>query len=257
MNLYFDQTKAEGYTSKSQIARVLTERWVSENSYCPSCGSLALNTFPNNQPVADLYCNGCSEQFELKSRSGDKIGKKAPDSAYEKMIERIQSAENPNFFFLTYDKTELMVSNFLVIPNFYFTPDIIEKRKPLKKTARRSGWVGCDILLTKIPETGKVYIVKNKEILPKNEVQQKWHKTSFLEKQKLDQRDWLIDVLNSVEQIQSEYFTLKQVYSFEKFLSRKYPKNNNVRAKIRQKLQVLRDQGVIEFVKRGVYRKLG
>ncbi|AQQ08349.1 Type-2 restriction enzyme DpnI [Sedimentisphaera cyanobacteriorum] len=256
MNLYFDQTKAEGYRSKSQVARVLTEHWAKKNCYCPSCGNLALNSFPNNQPVADLYCKRCSEQFELKSRSGERVGKKAPDSAYKKMIERIVSSENPNFFFLTYDKTEWMVSNFLVIPNFYFTPDIIEKRKPLAKNAKRSGWVGCDILLNKIPESGKVYIVRNKEIQPKAEVLREWNKTSFLENSKLDQREWLIDVLKIVEQIQSEYFTLAQIYSFERSLSSKYPNNNNVRAKIRQKLQVLRDKGVIEFVRRGVYRKL-
>ena len=38
MNLNFNIDLAEGYKSNSQIARVLTENWVKENSYCPNCG---------------------------------------------------------------------------------------------------------------------------------------------------------------------------------------------------------------------------
>lgn len=34
-----------------------------------------------------------------------------------------------------------------------------------------------------------------------------------------------------------------------------YPGNNNVRPKIRQQLQVLRDRGWLEFNGRGVYRR--
>ncbi|MFB9162850.1 DpnI domain-containing protein [Psychrobacter pacificensis] len=35
MNLYFDQRLAKNYHSKSQIIRVLSETWVTENGYCP------------------------------------------------------------------------------------------------------------------------------------------------------------------------------------------------------------------------------
>jgi type II restriction enzyme len=51
-------------------------------------------------------------------------------------------------------------------------------------------------------------------------------------------------------------FTLENVYSFEKELSDKHPKNRNVRPKIRQQLQLLRDLGLVEFVTPGVYRRL-
>jgi type II restriction enzyme len=34
----------------------------------------------------------------------------------------------------------------------------------------------------------------------------------------------------------------------------KHPSNNNVKAKIRQQLQFLRDKGVLDFVGRGQYR---
>ena len=55
MNLSFNIKLAEGYQSNSQIARILTENWVLNNSYCPSCGYLPLNEFENNRPVADFY----------------------------------------------------------------------------------------------------------------------------------------------------------------------------------------------------------
>lgn len=107
MNLSFNLKLAEGYQSNSQIARVLTENWVLDNSYCPSCGDLPLNEFENNRPVADFYCKKCSEEFELKSKGG-KLTNTITDGAYSTMIERISSENNPNFFFLTYSKIGLL-----------------------------------------------------------------------------------------------------------------------------------------------------
>ncbi|TIV75524.1 MAG: restriction endonuclease, partial [Mesorhizobium sp.] len=49
-------------------------------------------------------------------------------------------------------------------------------------------------------------------------------------------------------------FDIEQVYSFERRLSALYPHNRNVRPKIRQQLQVLRDSGYLDFVSRGRYR---
>lgn len=160
MNLTFDTYKATNYTSNSQIARVLTEDWVKTNSYCPNCGENHLNKFENNKPVADFYCNSCSEQFELKSKNEIKVGNKIVDGAYSTMIDRINSDENPNFFFLTYDKVKWEVNNFLIIPKHYFISDIIEKRKPLMPNARRAGWVGCNIDLTRVPESGRIFLLK-------------------------------------------------------------------------------------------------
>ncbi len=113
MRLKFNLQKAEGYKSKSQIARVLTESWVKSNVYCPNCGQDYLNDFANNRPVADFFCNNCQEQFELKSKKGDS-GKKIVDGAYQSMIERISSDNNPNFFFLNYDAEAYDVKNFLI-----------------------------------------------------------------------------------------------------------------------------------------------
>lgn len=51
-------------------------------------------------------------------------------------------------------------------------------------------------------------------------------------------------------------FTLSNVYAFENELAQKHPNNRNIRAKIRQQLQLLRDQGLVEFVSPRVYRYL-
>jgi hypothetical protein len=54
--------------------------------------------------------------------------------------------------------------------------------------------------------------------------------------------------------IERRTFSLEDVYAFEEELRAAYPGNRHVRAKIRQKLQVLRDKGFLEFVGRGQYR---
>ena len=60
--------------------------------------------------------------------------------------------------------------------------------------------------------------------------------------------------MKCVEAIGRESFTLDDAYGFEPRLARLYPGNNNVRPKIRQQLQVLRDRGWLEFLGRGRYR---
>lgn len=255
MDLKLDINISNQYRSKAQIARVLTENWVRINGYCPNCGS-ELIEFENNRPVADFLCNNCREEFELKSKKSLKIGKKIVDGAYSKMIERLFSENNPNFFFLTYDITKLQVTNFIIIPKFFFLPDIIEKRKPLSSNARRAGWIGCNINIAKIPDKGRLYYVKHSQIKPKNQVIREWKKVSFIKKQKGENKGWLIDVMKCIDNIPKVVFTLSDVYKFENILKGKYPKNNFIRDKIRQQLQILRDKGFIEFKNRGVYKKI-
>lgn len=212
MNLDFDTYKANNYTSNSQIARVLTEDWVKSNSYCPDCGEAHLNEFENNKPVADFYCKSCLEQYELKSKSAFKVGNKIVDGAYSTMIDRINSDENPNFFFLTYDKTKWQVNNFVIIPKHYFTSDIIIKRKPLSENARRAGWVGCNIDITKVPESGRIFLVKNSEVISKEKVQFKWKETDFLKSKKGESKGWILDIMNCVDAIHKDTFSLNEIF---------------------------------------------
>jgi len=82
-----------------------------------------------------------------------------------------------------------------LLPKQFLVCEVTRERQPLAPTARRAGWISCNILLGDIPASA------------------------------------LEDRLKAI-----------------------YPGNNNVRAKIRQQLQVLRDQGYLSFVGRGRYR---
>ena len=81
MNLKFDIEKIKNYKSNSQKARVLTEKWVNENKYCPRCGNFNLNHFENNRPVADFFCLSCKNEYELKSNAKN-VSLKINDGSY-------------------------------------------------------------------------------------------------------------------------------------------------------------------------------
>ncbi|MDD2487643.1 MAG: DpnI domain-containing protein [Candidatus Gracilibacteria bacterium] len=251
MNLLNPNIVSE-YKSNSQKARVMTEFWTGENIFCPSCGS-AICHYNNNKPVADFYCDSCNEDYELKS--GKSLGTKIADGAYDTMISRLQDYNNPNFFFLNY-KINHQITNFVVIPKHYFTPEIIEKRKPLLETAKRAGWVGCNVLLSGIPESGKIFYIKNGENRDKNDVLNDWNKTLFLREKKLESKGWILDIMKCIEMLKKKEFTLQEVYNFEPILKQKYPNNNFIKDKIRQQLQFLRDKEYLEFVSNGKYRVL-
>lgn len=254
MNLKMDATIADGYQSASQQSRVITETWVESNVYCINCGHDSLNKFENNRPVADFYCGYCEQEFELKSKRG-KLGKQVIDGEYYAKIERLNSSTNPNLLLLGYDDKSFVASELLIIPRFFFTEDIIEKRKALSSTARRAGWVGSNIHLESVPESGRIFFVKDGKEVPRESVLAQWNRTRFLdEKKDLGQRGWLIDTMRCVERLHKETFLLSDMYSFESELAAKHPENRHVRDKIRQQLQVLRDKGYLEFLSRGEYR---
>ncbi len=97
--------------------------------------------------------------------------------------------------------------------------------------------------------------MRNGIVHSKDEVLAKWGKTEFVKSAvNVEAKGWLLDVLSCVEKIKHREFSLNDVYAFEGFLKAKHPLNNNVRAKIRQQLQFLRDKNVIQFLGRGRYR---
>jgi type II restriction enzyme len=252
MKLGFEEAQT-GYSSGSQKAKAWTEAWVRAWAYCPHCGSATISPFPNNSPLADFFCPSCDEEFELKSQKG-KFGARVVDGAFRTKCERLAAKNNPNLFLLNYDLQSQAVVNLFIVPKHFFVRDIIQERKPLAVTARRAGWVGSNILLGEIPESGKIHIVKGGLIRPKDAVLEEWQRTLFLRDQSLENRGWLLDVMKYVEALGKRDFTLDEVYAFEERLANLYPGNQNVRPKIRQQLQFLRDRGFIEFVSRGNYR---
>lgn len=244
----------KNYTSSSQKIRVMTELWAEENIFCPMCWD-KISKYQNNNPVGDFACKSCREDFELKSKNGA-FGKKIVDWAYQTMITRLNSAENPNFFWLNYSAS-YEVRDFFVIPKHYFIPEIIEKRKPLASTARRAGWVGCNILLEPIPESGKIFYIQDWKNISKSQVLENWNKTKFLrETSNLQTKWWLLDTLKCIDMLEKDIFSLKDLYMFEKHLQQLHPENNHIPDKIRQQLQNLIIHWYIERLENGIYKKL-
>src|SRR5215208_1081991 len=178
MKLGFEEAQTP-YTSGSQSARAWTERWVREWVYCPNCGSSKITPFPNNSPLADFFCGSCAEEYELKSQKS-KFGNKVLDGAFQAKCDRLAASNNPNLFILNYNLKELAVVNLLIVPKHFFVRDIIQERKPLALTARRAGWIGSHILLDRIPASGKIHIIRNGLLQPKELVLAEWKMTLFL-----------------------------------------------------------------------------
>lgn len=254
MELGLEKALAAAYRSGVQRARVLTEPWVAEQAYCPNCGGFPLVRYGNNSRVGDFRCPDCDENFELKSKRSA-FTRKIDDGGYRAMIERLSGNANPNMFLLNYDTREFRVTDLLIIPKHFLTPDLIEVRKPLPPTARRAGWIGCRILLEEIPHAGRIPIVSRGTVASKPNVMRQWQQTLFLRKQSdLEAKGWLLHVMRCIERLGKQQFSLNEVYAFEHELSSAYPGNRHIKAKIRQKLQVLRDNGYLEFVGSGTYR---
>lgn len=255
METTFNTSLVANYRADSQIARILTESWMLDYMYCPRCGHHEIKHFPNNRPVADFYCPRCKNEYELKSKNGP-LGHKITDGAYHTMIQRITSNQNPDFFFMSYSKDQLSIRDLILIPKHFFVPEIIEKRKPLKENARRAGWIGCNILLDKIPDQGKIPIISNGILLDKNAILDTLNKSIALEQNDISSRGWLMDILNCVNQMPTQIFSLENIYCFENYLHARHPENAHIKHKIRQQLQILRDKGFIDFLGHGNYKKI-
>jgi type II restriction enzyme len=322
MQLHMASDSAAAYKSNSQRARVVTEAWGTDNLYCPNCSSPKLDRLSHNTRASDFCCPKCRFWYQLKGQQS-RIGNSIPDGAYTAMMNAIRNDETPNFYFMHYEiagrdgraapsapqageipaalppgtsqrdvptRETWFVRNLLLIPHFAFPPSAVIKRKPLAVTARRAGWVGCNIALHRIPADARIEIIKTCSsgresapsssgnqsrltsaatiVTPAEEVRDRFKRIKPLGEIKAKERGWTLDVLNAVAALcerrrsdghrpplQSEKeFTTADVYAFERELEKLHPDNRHVRDKIRQQLQVLRDMKLLIHVERGVWR---
>ena len=253
MDLSFDRTKADGYKSLSQIARVLTEDWSGRNLFCVSCKQNSLESAPDNTAVYDFVCKGCEETYQLKSRKRP-LGNKVVDAAYAPMIASIKKNKAPNLLLMHYNAKEYCVEDLIVVPRYFLSVSCIEKRRPLAPTARRAGWVGCNILLSHLPVDGRISIIKEQRVIGRSDIRKRYERFKFLLEKRPELRGWTSDVLKVVRALNKDNFTLEEVYAQEPSLKKLHPTNKHIRAKIRQQLQLLRDKGLVEFVKPGSYK---
>jgi type II restriction enzyme len=168
------------------------------------------------------------------------------------MVRAIRSDTVPNLLILQYS-TEWLVRNLLLVPYVFFSESVIEKRAPLGPTAQRAGWVGCNIVLERIPRDGRIAVVSSGSIVPEQQVREEFSRVRKLADVPPTVRGWTLDVLSAVRKLGKARFSLRELYELEPYLQRIHPRNQNVRPKIRQQLQVLRDMGLIEFTGPGNY----
>lgn len=242
---------ALGYKAGPQIARKVSEDWCARELYCPACDSNQLSVSKPNTPVFDFMCPRCEQIYQLKSSRNWGL-RKIPDAGYETMVCAIRNDRVPNLLVLQYS-VDWLVKNLLLVPRFFFTESIIERREPLGPGARRAGWVGCNILLNRVPADGRIVMIGAGSCVPKRQVREQFSKIRRLADLPPSSRGWTVDVLNVVRRLGKHRFTLSNVYEHEAELSSVHPTNRNIRAKIRQQLQILRDMSLIEFVRPGEY----
>lgn len=178
------------------------------------------------------------------------------DAAYSEMKKAILADRTPNLFVMHYDLADWSVRNVVLVPHFAFSLSVVECRAPLPSTARRAGWVGCNILLGKIPQDARIPLVTNGEFNSRRRVREAYNRLRPLEKLKIEKRGWALDVLKVVRSLGKREFALSEIYLHSEALAKLHPKNHFVEEKIRQQLQELRKIGLLEFVKPGFYRLL-
>jgi type II restriction enzyme len=108
--------------------------------------------------------------------------------------------------------------------------------------------------LKRIPDAGKVFYIRDGEVAERRAVIENWSKTLFVRRAAgMEARSWLLETLRCIQALGSKEFTLGQMYQFESELRERFPKNNFIREKLRQQLQLLRDSGLITFLGQGRY----
>jgi type II restriction enzyme len=207
-------------------------------------------------PVKDFLCPRCRQAYQLKSQKTP-FGNQVTDAAYSKFISAVENDTAPNLVLMHYDRLHLRVVDVDIIPRFFLSSSCIVPRKPLSSHAKRAHWVGCVISLERLPSDARISIVRNERIEEPNRVQERYRRFASLMLGKTSQdRGWTADVLRYVRAIRRPDFDLRDLYAFEKELRGLHPNNRFIQAKIRQQLQLLRDQGVLRFLGNGHYELL-
>jgi len=244
---------AKRYKSKAQQARVVTEAWGREELFCANCDSISLAGTPANNRAIDFVCPRCSAPFQLKAKHGA-IGSTLGDGAFTAMLAAIREDRTPNLLVLRYDRPAWRVLDLILIPHFAFPESAIIKRPPLSATARRAGWIGCNIDLRRIAPEARIPVVTALVPASAATVRANYERLKPLREIKAAERGWTLDVLNAVRRLGQTEFTTADAYAFTRELEQLYPDNRHVRDKIRQQLQVLRDAGLLVHVERGRWR---
>jgi len=175
------------------------------------------------------------------------------DGAYSALISRIREDRAPTLMLLERDENWSILGLTAIHPLF-LTPQAIERRKPLAPTARRAGWVGCNIRLDLMGRDALLEVIRAGVPSDRASVRESFRKLNQLKKVPVNRRSWTTLTLAAVRALGARQFSLRDLYAKEDIFGAIYPHNRNIRPKVRQQLQVLRDLGYLEFSGKGTYR---
>src|SRR3569833_3945832 len=137
-------------------------------------------------------------------------GKRVAGASYEATVAALASDSVPNLLLLHYTD-DWRVRDLLLIPSFMFSISAVEPRPPLSSTARRAGWIGCNIRLDRIPPEGRIVLVRDFTEQAKQSIREEYDRLRPLRAVPASLRGWALDVLSIVDQL-GEQFTLHEVY---------------------------------------------
>ena len=96
-----------------------------------------------------------------------------------------------------------------------WTANWVKQDETPHETTCRSGWVGCNILLDRLPPDGWIEIIKIGSVRSPGAVRDEWRRFSFLRESTVRSRGWTSDVLRCVRKLGKREFTLREMYDFE------------------------------------------
>jgi len=139
-------------TSKQQLGD-FGEKLVRTKISCPKCKQTGktLRQLPTNFTCADLICDFCGYLAQVKSATVVEIEvlpKQILGAAWKPQSERMKSGIYFPLFIVLVTKTSNKAAIYY-LPADLQTEEMFVVRKPLSETAKRAGWQGYMIDLTK------------------------------------------------------------------------------------------------------------
>lgn len=233
------------------LAGAITEDWVKRNMYCPNCLEPKVKPEKTGNVLVDFRCsNGaCEQTYQLKAQKQG-FGALVRDAAYRPWIDSIDKGTTPNLLLMKYDLNHFKVDHLEVIPSFFIRGSCLKSWL----LSTRPHYEMCSIHIAMVGPDARIKIVERGEAKHPGEVQERYRSFAWMKHVDRRTRGWTADVLRCIRHLKKADFTLQEVYSYETELGKLHPENRFVRPKIRQQLQILRDQGFLHFgAQRGSY----
>jgi hypothetical protein len=143
-----DFAEARRYVSGSQVARVAIEAWAASNIDCWRCKSPLL-LVPPNRKLLDALCREHGHEVQMKAVAGV-AGDRLTAAAYGPIAMRIKSGVLPDYLLISYDRLRSIVLLAEFVDGAALVADRIIARAPLGVTARRAGWIGATLDLSRL-----------------------------------------------------------------------------------------------------------